>query len=483
MRLYTVEEAAAASGLHPNTIRKWNKPMVHSFKAHDPGSNLKFDIKLEKDKRAYCFIGENGVGKTQLLENIARTLLLVHGCFFHNIGLKGFTNTSFDKNNILLFFGRLLGMPEIFHSDDLELDGISIGFKGADQRNTRGLINLGRAAHDVVTEIYCDLPLAFVSAKDRGYANNLSDRPQLLSENENIFRDVFKKNLFSMHAIESGNIHNENLSRYSVTDWIATRAIINPEVVAFDSKRVLAELDAFFNVLAPLMPKEISLLDDKRKKRVTLDQGRLFIAGTAIDKLPTGVISLMRIFQEIISTYSAWNGIMENQIENVFDMAGIVFIDEIESHMHPKWQAKIIPLLKKSFPNSTFYIATHSPSIIATVEKGEAYELRRDGVSVTTHPLPGDPRDWYLEDVFSVGFGVRFPRLDNGNNKSLENDILAFSKRAQDLMGEVDGKNKSSLKLELDRMYKDLIDKFKAMPNGEEDPRRDAVNRIWKYAQ
>ena len=47
---------------------------------------------------------------------------------------------------------------------------------------------------------------------------------------------------------------------------------------------------------------------------------------------------------------------------------GIVLIDEIELHLHPKWQQKIIRVLRKCFPNIQFIISTHSPQILGEVE-------------------------------------------------------------------------------------------------------------------
>ena len=161
---------------------------------------------------------------------------------------------------------------------------------------------------------------------------------------------------------------------------------------------------------------------------------------------------------------------------------GIVFIDEIEAHMHPKWQAVIIPLLKKSFPRTTFYVATHSPAIVATTEEGEAYELKRDGEDVTAQIL-GNPKDWYLEDVFSVGFDVRLPQKQEGQ-ETIEDKILAFSKFAQEFMREKEEENKNKLKHEITGMYQELSAQFKLMPgNAKNDPRRDAVEQIWEYAQ
>lgn len=44
---------------------------------------------------------------------------------------------------------------------------------------------------------------------------------------------------------------------------------------------------------------------------------------------------------------------------------GIVLIDEIDLHLHPKWQAEVLTLLGKLFPNVQFIITTHSPTVIA----------------------------------------------------------------------------------------------------------------------
>ena len=47
--------------------------MINQFVAENTQANLNFNIELQKDKRVYCFIGENGVGKTQLLESMAKS--------------------------------------------------------------------------------------------------------------------------------------------------------------------------------------------------------------------------------------------------------------------------------------------------------------------------------------------------------------------------------------------------------------------------
>jgi predicted ATP-binding protein involved in virulence len=60
---------------------------------------------------------------------------------------------------------------------------------------------------------------------------------------------------------------------------------------------------------------------------------------------------------------------------------GIVTIDEIDLHLHPKWQQRIAPILAEAFPNIQFVISTHSPIILSSV-KGNVLRLEDDNVSI-----------------------------------------------------------------------------------------------------
>ena len=52
---------------------------------------------------------------------------------------------------------------------------------------------------------------------------------------------------------------------------------------------------------------------------------------------------------------------------------GIVLIDEVELHMHPSWQRKVLSTLRETFPNIQFIITTHSPIVLS--EADENYNL------------------------------------------------------------------------------------------------------------
>lgn len=54
--------------------------------------------------------------------------------------------------------------------------------------------------------------------------------------------------------------------------------------------------------------------------------------------------------------------------DNPLDGEGIVLIDEIELHMHPSWQRRVLGFLKRVFPNIQFIVTTHSPQILGEVD-------------------------------------------------------------------------------------------------------------------
>ena len=54
---------------------------------------------------------------------------------------------------------------------------------------------------------------------------------------------------------------------------------------------------------------------------------------------------------------------------NPLEAPDILMIDEIELHLHPRWQQKVIPALRAAFPNTQLIVSTHSPAVLTTVRR------------------------------------------------------------------------------------------------------------------
>ncbi|KAM3114839.1 AAA family ATPase [Phormidesmis sp. 146-33] len=82
---------------------------------------------------------------------------------------------------------------------------------------------------------------------------------------------------------------------------------------------------------------------------------------------------------------------------------GVVLIDEIELHLHPKWQREIIPALTRTFPNCQFIVTTHSPQVLGEV-KGKVYQLKStpEGIIAESLQTYGRDSNQILEDVMDV---------------------------------------------------------------------------------
>lgn len=65
--------------------------------------------------------------------------------------------------------------------------------------------------------------------------------------------------------------------------------------------------------------------------------------------------------------------------KNPLHEGAIVLVDEIDLHLHPKWQREIISYLSEAFPKVQFIVTTHSPLVVQSMEDINLYVLHRDG--------------------------------------------------------------------------------------------------------
>jgi predicted ATP-binding protein involved in virulence len=98
-----------------------------------------------------------------------------------------------------------------------------------------------------------------------------------------------------------------------------------------------------------------------------------------------------RAFIALISDLGRRLALANPELENPLLGAGVVLIDEIELHLHPKWQLELLENLRTIFPNIQFIVTTHSPYIIQTAREGELISLDREVVV--------DPYGKSLEEV------------------------------------------------------------------------------------
>jgi len=123
-------------------------------------------------------------------------------------------------------------------------------------------------------------------------------------------------------------------------------------------------------------------------------------------------------------------------------LKGIVIIDEIEQHLHPKWQKGIISQLAKQFPNIQFIGTTHSPLVLSSSEKCKVFALKNG------QKIDQQPYGWLAEDVYSL-MGV-----NDSRSKQFTAEVLAKYEKL--LNKQIDGKATKSDLLKIQELRKKL---------------------------
>ena len=94
--------------------------------------------------------------------------------------------------------------------------------------------------------------------------------------------------------------------------------------------------------------------------------------------------------------------------ENLTEKPGILIVDEIDVHLHPSWQRRIIPALTKNFPNLQIFCSTHSPLMLAGLGEGQVQLLNRDADGkVVVSPNRWDMAGWSAEEILRNVLEVR----------------------------------------------------------------------------
>jgi len=92
--------------------------------------------------------------------------------------------------------------------------------------------------------------------------------------------------------------------------------------------------------------------------------------------------------------------------ENPLKAPGILLIDEVELHLHPKWQQEVLPNLRKAFPNTQVIVSTHSPQVVSTIAR-ESIQVLVVHQNVPSLRIPGfQTRGVESADILARVMGV-----------------------------------------------------------------------------
>lgn len=123
------------------------------------------------------------------------------------------------------------------------------------------------------------------------------------------------------------------------------------------------------------------------------------------DGLPDGLKSIITWVADLSLRLEAIPWEVERDI---FSQPIILFLDEVDIHLHPKWQRRILPAIQRLLPNAQVFVSTHSPFVVGSVEDAWVYVLPEPvagGTSGVVEAIPSGAGKSYrliLEEVFGL---------------------------------------------------------------------------------
>lgn len=285
-------------------------------------------LELNFNKGMNIICGTNGIGKTTILECISHLFIQ--------------TSTSQLKRNISSEKGSVEAELEIYgqnRSYSYEIKDFE-----PDKQDFVSTIEIERSRDIIVFNP--------IRSFDYIKLESISRDPE---------RDDYKTMNIAYQGVSAEDIKNWFVQRYM---WSAHKNSLNKEQI----HNLQCSKEAF-----SILDKEVTFSNIKPDTfdiLLNTKQGEIFF-----EYLSSGykscVYILLGIIKEIEYRY-------KDPYIKVQDFNGIILIDEIDVHLHPQWQARLVNALKELLPNAQIIATTHSPSIIQTAETNEIIALYFD---------------------------------------------------------------------------------------------------------
>jgi predicted ATP-binding protein involved in virulence len=233
-------------------------------------------------------------------------------------------------------------------------------------------------------------------------------------------RSVMNEQVERKSAASSGRpayanaLQSNHLSLRQFADWMLAQIYLVPER---PSSRHLVEgisraLERFLPGYSNLRPSP------DHPSKVLID-----IRGTTLDvrMLSDGERSVLALILDITKRLAQANPGQDNPFESA---EAVILIDEIDLHLHPQWQRRIVSNLEGAFVNCQFIATTHSPQIIGEVPHGRI-QMIKDGQVYSPNRSFGIDSSRVLEEVMNI----------DSRNPAVEEQIGRIAKLIADHKG------------------------------------------------
>ncbi|MDZ4785701.1 MAG: AAA family ATPase [bacterium] len=354
-------------------------------------------LEFPKDQ-PIVFIGDNGVGKSSILDCLAILLSRFIDCIQlptieANMRAKiqgdSITPRSFSEQDIKNEYTETNNEITLLLDRSQEVSWSLTTNRKKDSKNTTGSMAELRSVAQKIYDHWkaspkANIPLAIYYPVNR----SVLDIPLELTK-----KDRFEQTNAYEQALKGVKISFDSFFR-----WFRLVEDLENEERRDNPDYRNSQLEAVRQAISSLIPDFSNLRVRRSPLRMTVTkQGQELI----INQLSDGEKCLLAMVGDLARRLAIANPGLEKPLEG----SGVVLIDEIELHLHPKWQREIIPALTRTFPNCQFIVTTHSPQVVSHVKPEGIYILKAttEGI-IVNQPESSYGRDSnrILEDLMEV---------------------------------------------------------------------------------
>lgn len=196
---------------------------------------------------------------------------------------------------------------------------------------------------------------------------------------------------------------NRELRLGEFTAWIRVQEALRGESAAAGQA-----LAAFENAVARFLPGYANLrVDGRDRPKLVIDRGPTTVAVRQLSDGERGTLALVLDLTRRLAQANP------GMTDPAAEAEAVVLIDEIDLHLHPRWQRQIVRNLTAAFPHCQFIATTHSPQVIGEVEHDRIQIIANGQVYSPTHSfgvdssrvleeiMEADPRTQEVKDLLS----------------------------------------------------------------------------------
>ncbi|SAY38264.1 AAA family ATPase, partial [Candidatus Synechococcus spongiarum] len=308
--------------------------------------------------------GNNGLGKTSVLSAIATGLGGIQKI------LKDASSIEFDKSDPRgsgqvqvrlttvddIAWERCMDGPQKRHAlgklekrDDLgKLKDVMNAIMNADWRETKPL----------------DLPIVAFYDTDRA----VFDLPQR--------RTGFKTEFSRYEALKGALSARTDFRNFFEWFYARENEELREQKEHLDFNHRLGDLETVRKAIEAMLPgiSNPRIKQDPLRFVVSVQRDDEKPEELFIKQLSGGYQIMLALASDLARRMAQGNPHLEDPLQS----EAVVLIDEIELHLHPSWQQRILDDLTRTFPNTRFIVSTHSPQVLTTVKPEHIVELERE---------------------------------------------------------------------------------------------------------